>query len=96
MVQLDSRTAINPYNPFIGMYAMCHRTTERGASSGEDQCISRIDALKSYTINGAKRSGEDKIKGSIEPGKLADFVVLKDDLLSLVHKAFSIWRWKRR
>jgi len=63
--------------------------TERAADSanlrlwGPNQRISVAEALRVNTINGAYNSHEEAIKGSITPGKLADFVVLSDDLLTV-------------
>lgn len=50
-----------------------------GTTCGANQRISVDDALRVNTINGAYASREEAIKGSITPGKLADFVVLSDD-----------------
>lgn len=82
MVKWDANTSINPYNPFLGMWSMVSRETERGSVIGEEEAITREEALKIYTINNAYNSFEENIKGSIEPGKLADLAVLTDDILS--------------
>jgi len=82
MVKLDPNTSINPYNPFLAMWTMVTRTTERGTVIVPDEAISREQALKMYTINNAYASFEESIKGSIEPGKLADLVVLSQDILT--------------
>jgi predicted amidohydrolase YtcJ len=81
MVKLDASQSINPYNPFIAMWTMVTRKTERGTTIVPQEAVTRKEALKMYTINNAKASFEEKIKGSIEPGKLADIAVLSDDLL---------------
>ena len=47
-----------------------------------EQAISREQVLRLYTINNAWLTFEETQKGSLEPGKLADFVVLKQDLLN--------------
>ncbi len=82
MVKFDSYSAINPYNPFLSMYTAVTRKTERGSLITPSETITRQQALKMYTINNAYASFEEDIKGSIEPGKLADFAVLDTDLLS--------------
>lgn len=82
MVKWDPNTSINPYNPFLAMWSMVTRKTERGTVIVPQEAITREEALKIYTINNAYASFEEAIKGSIEPGKLADLVVLSDDILT--------------
>ncbi|MCK5249241.1 MAG: amidohydrolase family protein, partial [Spirochaetaceae bacterium] len=81
MVKFDSRFSINPYNPFLSLQAMVTRTVEEGRVMTADESISREDALRCYTINGAYATGEESDKGSIEPGKLADMVILDSNYL---------------
>ena len=82
MVKLDPDLSINPYNPFLGMWSVITRKTDRGTVFNPEEAISREEALKMYTINNAYASFEEDIKGSIETGKLADLVVLSHDILS--------------
>jgi hypothetical protein len=82
MVKWDANTAINPYNPFLAMWTMITRTTERGTVILPSEAITREEALKIYTINNAYASFEESLKGSIEPGKLADMAILSDDILT--------------
>jgi predicted amidohydrolase YtcJ len=82
MVKFDANESINPYNPFLAMWAAITRTTERGSVIGLDEAISREEALKMYTINNAYASFEEGIKGSIEPGKYADMAVISADILN--------------
>ena len=81
MVKWDANASINPYNPFLAMWTMVTRTTERNNVIMPDEAITREEALKMYTINNAYASFEEDIKGSLEPGKLADLAILSDDLL---------------
>jgi len=82
MVKWDANTSVNPYNPFLAMWTMITRITEKGTVILKDEAISREDALKIYTINNAYASFEENIKGSIEPGKLADLAVISEDYLT--------------
>jgi predicted amidohydrolase YtcJ len=68
-----------PFAPLMGIQGMVTRTGWDGATWGANQRISVDEAIKVNTINGAYASHEEKLKGSITPGKLADFVVLADD-----------------
>jgi hypothetical protein len=60
-----------------------NRTTRSGQVLGAEQRVSVIDALKSITINAAYQYFEENTKGSLEPGKLADFVVLDKNPLEV-------------
>lgn len=68
-----------PFAALMGIQGMVTRTGWNGETWGANQRISVDEALQVNTINGAYNSHEEKIKGSITPGKLADFVVLADD-----------------
>ena len=69
--------------PLLEIYGEVTRGTQWGGRLGPDQGISREDAIRSVTINGAYTTFEEKVKGSIEPGKYADFVVLSGDILKV-------------
>jgi len=67
-----------PSNPLWGMWCAVNRKTRSGVDIGPQERLTPMEALRAYTINGAYASFEEKIKGSIEPGKLADMVVLSE------------------
>jgi predicted amidohydrolase YtcJ len=70
-------------NPLWGFYAAVTRQDRSGIPAGgwfPDQRMTRGEALRSWTLEGAYAAFEEKIKGSLEPGKLADFVMLSDDI----------------
>jgi len=69
-----------PFAPLMGIQGMVTRTGWDGETWGANQRISVDEALRVNTLNGAYASREEAIKGSIAPGKLADFVVLSEDL----------------
>jgi predicted amidohydrolase YtcJ len=69
-----------PFAPLMGIQGMVTRKGWDGSTWGLNQRITVDEALRINTINGAYASFEEKTKGSITPGKLADFVVLADDL----------------
>jgi predicted amidohydrolase YtcJ len=81
-IGLGSDAPINPYNPILGIWHACTRIANTGEVIGSEQRITPAEALKCYTINNAYFSFEEDIKGSIEPGKLADLVVLENDILT--------------
>ena len=69
-------------NPMRGIYCAVTRETGSGTVVGVSQRTSLLHAIRSFTLNGAYASFEEGIKGSIEPGKLADLVVLDGSILS--------------
>jgi len=71
------------YSPFVQMYAAVTRKTVSGQVVAPEEAISVMDAIRVYTWNGAYLAKEENIKGSIEPGKLADMVVLHRDILTI-------------
>ena len=71
-------------NPLWGFYAAVTRQDHRGQPPGgflPDQRLSREQALKSWTLDGAYAAFEEKRRGSLEPGKDADFVMLSEDIM---------------
>jgi predicted amidohydrolase YtcJ len=79
-------SSVVPYSPLWALYHFVTRDTISGGVLGPDQRISRQEALRVETINNAYLTFEEAIKGSIEPGKLADLVVLPEDILTCPDK----------
>jgi hypothetical protein len=74
---------VEPYNPFVTMqFWVTRRSTSEGVL-GTSELISREEGLKMQTIYDAYLTFDEKKKGSIEPGKLADVVVISDDYLTV-------------
>jgi predicted amidohydrolase YtcJ len=59
------------------------RKLKDGSVFYPDQRMSRLEALQSYTLNGAYAAFEEGIKGSLTPGKLADITVLSKDIMTV-------------
>lgn len=72
-----------PIGPMVGLYAAVTRKGESGKVFGPGEAVSIKEAITMYTRNGAFLTREEKIKGSLEVGKLADMIVLPEDLLSV-------------
>jgi len=72
-----------PFDPRMGIQGMVTRTGWNGETWGANQRVTVEEALRINTLNGAFNSHEESIKGSIAPGKLADFVVLSDDIFTM-------------
>jgi predicted amidohydrolase YtcJ len=83
MFGLDRNEALNPFNPFLTMYSATTRRTEGGRVIGGTEAVSRQEALRMMTSMAARFSFDEKNRGSIETGKLGDFVVLSDHFLTV-------------
>jgi predicted amidohydrolase YtcJ len=82
MIKLDSMEAVNPWNPWLGIYVSLARVTERGSVLTPDERLSREQAIRLYTINNAYLNHEEKEKGSLEVGKFADLIIIDRDVLT--------------
>ena len=74
---------ILPIGPMVGIYAATTRKGMTGTVYGPDEIISREEAIRAYTSTGAFLNREDGLKGSLEPGKFADMIVLSADILTV-------------
>jgi hypothetical protein len=72
-----------PFPPLMAICALVNRTTKAGKPIGRSQRITVMEALRLYTINSAYQSFDEDRLGSIEEGKLADFVILGRDILTV-------------
>ncbi len=83
MVAAGTDSPVTPYPPFPCLWAAVARKTElKKTVMGADQRVTREEAIRMYTTNGAYLSFEENIKGSLEPGMLADMIVLDRDILT--------------
>lgn len=73
---------ILPLGPMVGLYAAVTRKGKSGTVYGADEAITIQEAIKGYTRNGAYLTREERTKGTLEPGKLADFTVLNENALT--------------
>jgi predicted amidohydrolase YtcJ len=77
---------VEPINPIASFFASVTRQTLKGEPEGgyePAEKMTRVQALKSYTLDAAYGAFEEKQKGSIAPGKLADFTVFTKDLMTV-------------
>ena len=82
MIKLHPRKATNPWDPWLGIETAITRKLESGQVLIPEECLTREEALRLYTINNAFLGREEKDKGTLEPGKLADFILIDRDYLT--------------
>jgi len=83
MQKIGSLRSINQYNPFLGMWITLTRQPRwTDLPLHPEQRITRAQAIRLYTINNAYLTFEENQKGSLEKGKLADFIILDRDILT--------------
>jgi len=83
VVAAGTDSPVTPYPPFPCLWAAVARRTEvNDIQMGTEQAVSREEAIRMYTINGAYHTFEEDIKGSLEPEKLADMIIIDRDILT--------------
>lgn len=85
VLAFGSDAPVDDLNPLAGIYAAVTRQDANGQPDGgwyPEERLSAYEALQGYTTGAAYASGDEALKGSLEPGKLADLVVLSNDLLT--------------
>ena len=78
----NSDCPVTFYSPFVQIYEAVTRKSSSGRVVGPEEAVSVMDAIRVYTWNGAYLGKDEGILGSVEPGKLADLIVLDRDILS--------------
>ena len=74
---------ILPIGPMVGIYAAVTRKGMTGNVYGQEEAITREEAIRAYTASGAFLNFEENVKGSLQSGKFADMIVLSDDILTV-------------
>ena len=85
---LGSDFPVEDVNPFFGIYSAVTRQDQQGNPRGgwyPDQRLTLAEALQGFTIGAAYAAFEEKSRGTIEPGKLADFTVVEGDFFTMPH-----------
>lgn len=83
MQRIGSMTSVNPYNPFLGIQTAILRMGRNSPNPlHPEEGLTRQQAIRFYTINNARLMFLEKLTGSLEQGKRADFIVLDRDLMT--------------
>ena len=83
MQKIGSLRAVNPYNPWLGMWVtITRKARDYEGQLHPEEALTRKQAIRFYTINNAHIMFLDDVAGSLEPGKFADMIVLDRDVLS--------------
>jgi len=81
IIPIGTDVPVEPIDPMANFYAAVTRKLKDGTTFFPDQKMTREEALRAYTMNGAFAGFEENLKGSLTPGKLADITVLSRDIL---------------
>jgi hypothetical protein len=74
---------VEDVNPILSFHASVTRQMKNGKRFFPEQCMTRREAIRSYTVDAARAAFEETLKGTLTPGKLADVVVLSADILTI-------------
>ncbi len=90
LLAFGSDAPIEPLEPLAGIYAaVCRKKPSEEKSWFPEQKISVSEAIRAYTVNPAVLSGDEKRRGTLSVGKLADFVVLSEDPFKIAPEKLS-------
>jgi predicted amidohydrolase YtcJ len=92
MIGFDPDHAMNSFNPALMLYCAVTRKDDQGQVHGPEQRLSRLDALRTVTQWAAWLSFDEDRLGTLEKGKLADFVVLDRDYLTCPEEEIKVMR----
>jgi predicted amidohydrolase YtcJ len=70
-------------NPFLNIYSAVTRRMKNGKQFYPQQCMTREQALRAYTIHGAYAGFEENLKGKLAPGMLADMIIISQDIMTV-------------
>ena len=82
-VRMSYGSDAGPYGPIAGLFAAITRTGWNGVVHGKEEAVTIEEAIRMHTYEPAYFTFDEQTRGSIEVGKVADFVVLSDDLLTI-------------
>jgi predicted amidohydrolase YtcJ len=82
MQKIGARRSVNPYDPWLGMATAVTRRPRSGDPLNADEALTREEVLRFYTVNNARLLFMENRVGSLEAGKLADFLILDTDPLT--------------
>ena len=83
MQKIGSLRAVNPYNPFLGMWiTLTRKANHYDGQLHPEESLNREQAIRFYTSNNAYLLFQDRETGSLETGKLADLIVIDRDILT--------------
>lgn len=89
LLALGTDAPVEPVDPFANMYAALTRNRpDTGTPFYPDQCMTRKEVLYAYTMGNARAAFEEDAKGSLSPGKWADFIILDRDLIRCSDEEF--------
>jgi predicted amidohydrolase YtcJ len=80
---------VAPLDQMFMLWSAVNRISRAGAEIGPDQRVTPLEGLKAMTIWVAEQYGEQTSKGSLEPGKLADLVILEKNPLKVERMAIK-------
>lgn len=79
---LDSLAGNQTWSPWFGIWAALTRQTAEGTNLSPEECLTREEALRLYTINNAILSHQESTQGTLETGKFADLIIVDRDVMT--------------